>query len=89
MDHELPAVQAVADQLKQVLLNLVLNAAEAMADKLRREADRFLGRRGGDRQDAARLEAPRAARRRGARSDAIRIPWLTTRPALLSIIRPR
>jgi len=32
MDSELPAIHAVADQLKQVLLNLVLNAAEAMAD---------------------------------------------------------
>jgi len=32
MDAELPTIQAVADQLKQVLLNLVLNAAEAMAD---------------------------------------------------------
>jgi signal transduction histidine kinase len=31
MDPELPAIYAVADQLKQVLLNLVLNAAEAMA----------------------------------------------------------
>ena len=28
----LPTIHAVADQLKQVLLNLVLNAAEAMAD---------------------------------------------------------
>jgi signal transduction histidine kinase len=32
MDPVLPAIQAVADQLKQVLLNLVLNAAEAMVD---------------------------------------------------------
>src|SRR5436190_915203 len=32
MDAELPTINAVADQLKQVLLNLVLNAAEAMAD---------------------------------------------------------
>jgi signal transduction histidine kinase len=32
MDPELPRIQAVADQLKQVLLNLVLNAADAMAD---------------------------------------------------------
>lgn len=30
LDPDLPAVQGVADQLKQVLLNLVLNAAEAM-----------------------------------------------------------
>ncbi len=30
LDPNLPAVQGVADQLKQVLLNLVLNAAEAM-----------------------------------------------------------
>jgi signal transduction histidine kinase len=32
LDPDLPKIQAVADQLKQVLLNLVLNAAEAMAD---------------------------------------------------------
>ena len=32
MDPDLPEIHAVADQLKQVLLNLVLNAAEAMAD---------------------------------------------------------
>ena len=31
LDPALPKVQGVADQLKQVLLNLVLNAAEAMA----------------------------------------------------------
>ncbi|MCS6842055.1 MAG: ATP-binding protein [Roseiflexaceae bacterium] len=30
LDPDLPAVRGVADQLKQVLLNLVLNAAEAM-----------------------------------------------------------
>ena len=32
MDPDLPAIHAVADQLRQVLLNLVLNAAEAMSD---------------------------------------------------------
>jgi two-component system, NtrC family, sensor kinase len=32
MDPDLPTIHAVADQLRQVLLNLVLNAAEAMAD---------------------------------------------------------
>src|SRR5262249_40314702 len=32
MDPELPKINAVADQLKQVLLNLVLNAAEAMVE---------------------------------------------------------
>jgi signal transduction histidine kinase len=32
MDPDLPTINVVADQLKQVLLNLVLNAAEAMAD---------------------------------------------------------
>ena len=32
MDAELPTIYGVADQLKQVLLNLVLNAAEAMAE---------------------------------------------------------
>ncbi|HEX9371183.1 MAG TPA: ATP-binding protein, partial [Roseiflexaceae bacterium] len=31
LDAQLPAVRGVADQLKQVLLNLVLNAAEAMS----------------------------------------------------------
>jgi signal transduction histidine kinase len=32
LDPQLPQIQGVADQLKQVLLNLVLNAAEAMAN---------------------------------------------------------
>jgi two-component system NtrC family sensor kinase len=32
LDPQLPKVQGVADQLKQVLLNLVLNAAEAMSN---------------------------------------------------------
>jgi PAS domain S-box-containing protein len=32
MDPDLPKIRAVADQLNQVLLNLVLNAAEAMAE---------------------------------------------------------
>ncbi len=32
MDPKLPTIYAVSDQLKQVLLNLVLNAAEAMAN---------------------------------------------------------
>jgi PAS domain S-box-containing protein len=32
MDPQLPTIHAVADQLKQVLLNLVLNAAEAMTN---------------------------------------------------------
>jgi PAS domain S-box-containing protein len=32
LDLTLPKIQGVADQLKQVLLNLVLNAAEAMAE---------------------------------------------------------
>jgi PAS domain S-box-containing protein len=32
LDPALPLIQGVADQLKQVLLNLVLNAAEAMTD---------------------------------------------------------
>jgi PAS domain S-box-containing protein len=32
LDGELPKIRGVADQLKQVLLNLVLNAAEAMSE---------------------------------------------------------
>jgi signal transduction histidine kinase len=32
LEPQLPTIQGVADQLKQVLLNLVLNAAEAMFD---------------------------------------------------------